>query len=835
MRAAVEMGTGRSKLQELLAKFPSDHAHWNEAENRFQFIDELLKDCLGWQKPDIHVEVSDDDRGRADYVLGVPAKGILEAKKPAKIWQDVPQSSKSKLQSIEALCLSSKEFKEAANQILPYCVRKGAPLAVICNGPQMAVFQGITIGNEPLKGECFFFNGFDDYVSNFPVLWKLLSPEGVTENRALSELAKRRNPRLPPKASTFIPEPMQYRYRNQLQEELRTLGSILLEEIEDNPDLREDFYRECYVPLEANNRHLNLSKQIISRRYQRVSENASQPAPLHSTGSARGLPDGVFMNTGSKPIVVIGDVGVGKTSFFENLILSVEDSKGGSAFILQIDLGTTATLSRSIKEYVIDEIPSRLLRRYNIDIFDADFVESVYNLELRQFDRGIHGRLKKTDRGLYEVERLKFLQRKTFNQGSHIQSALSHLNKGQKKRIVLIIDNADQRTFEDQQAAFLIAQELAATRAMFVFVALRPSTFYLSKTSGALSAYQNKILTISPPPADVVIEKRIGFALRVAEGKIAPGGLDGIRLNLPSIVSFLRATLRSVRSNEEIRHFLSNISGGNTRGVIELITTFCGSPNVDAKKIVALESQRGNYRIPFHEFTKHALLGEYTYFNPQSSLVALNVYDVFNADQREHFLRILVAAYLGANDTIRDKDGFVAGEAIVTEMARNGFTEDQTSGALRHLAQKKLVETPYSHFREVETDDEPVGFMYRATSVGIYHARSWAYAFSYLDAVSTDTPIFSEETRSTVSKLAPSLDIRSRLVKAGAFKEYLIESWHASNFEARYLDFPALLESYKYQFDDVGRAASGMVGFAQSRGSTRARARQWDASQKRPR
>jgi hypothetical protein len=107
--------------------------------------------------------------------------------------------------------------------------------------------------------------------------------------------------------------------------------------------------------------------------------------------------------------------------------------------------------------------------------------------------------------------------------------------------------------------------------------------------------------------------------------------------------------------------------------------------------------------------------------------------------------------------------------------------------------------------------------MYRATSVGIYHTRHWAFGFSFLDAVSTDTPIFSDEIRTRVSELAASLDIRSRLVKAGAFKEYLLESWHEANFEARYFDFPTLLESQKRQFDDVGRAANRMVGFAQAR------------------
>lgn len=812
MRGSLEFHAGKEKLEELIKSFPADHVRWTEATNRFQFIDELLTSCLGWTKPDIRVEESDDNGGRSDYILGNPAKGILEAKKPALLWEDLPQGAANRTRSIETLCASSPAFKAAVTQVIPYCALKGAALAAVCNGTQLAIFQGVTVGNEPLKGHCFFFDGVESYLKDFQLLWTILSPEGVTENRALNELSKQRAIRLPPKVSNFLTEPLGYRYRNHLQEELRNLGSMLLEEIEDNPALRAQFYRECYVPLEANNRHLNLSKQIIERRYERLAQDASQPRSLHSSGALSGLPDTVFINAGSKPIVVIGDVGVGKTSFFENLALTV-DPNNVKLFLIHIDLGTKATLSASIKEYVLEAIPVLLRRRYDIDIEDADFVESVYDKELKRFDNSIYGKLKKTDNTTYQKERLKFIATKVSKPSSHILASLAHISHGRGRRVVLIIDNADQRTFEDQQSAFLIAQEMASTRSMYVFVSLRPSTFFLSKTTGALSAYQNKILTISPPPADIVIEKRLGFALRVAEGKVSPGGLNGIRVNLPSIVSFLKATLRSVRSNNEIKKFLSNITGGNTRAVIELITTFCGSPNVDARKIVNIESESNNYHIPLHEFTKHALLGEYVHFNPQSSLVACNVYDVFNADPREHFLRQLLVAFLSAPETIRNKDGFCSGIDIESELIRHGFANHQTASALRILAQKKLIETPFSHFKELETYDGPSGFNFRATSVGLYHLRQWAYSFSFLDAVSTDTPIFDDATREKISRLAESLEIRERAVRAGAFKEYLLQQWFAAGFEASYFDLPAMMETQRDSFDKVARVTGGMKGF----------------------
>src|SRR5262249_12343273 len=148
---------------------------------------------------------------------------------------------------------------------------------------------------------------------------------------------------------------------------------------------------------------------------------------------------------------------------------------------------------------------------------------------------------------------IAFLTEKIDRRDSHLHASLAHLSHGRDKQIILVIDNADQRSFEVQQEAFLIAQELAATRNLLVFVALRPSTFYQSKMVGAFSGYQNRVLTIAPPPADEVLQQRIAFALRVAEGKTGPASLSGIRLQLRGIVSFLHATLRSIRDNESIR------------------------------------------------------------------------------------------------------------------------------------------------------------------------------------------------------------------------------------------------------------------------------------------
>lgn len=816
MQAAFELTEGQKNLERILEERPEESKFWNEAQNRFQFVDRLMTECLGWIKPDIDVEQSDEGGGKSDYVLGDPAKAVLEAKKEAIQFDFPPSGSPARVRKMQPLIQSSKPFGNAATQVIPYCAFKGAQIAIVCNGPQLVIFQALSSGQPPLEGECFLFDGFASYVEHFPILWKLLSPEGVAENRAFRDLALHRNPRIPPKASTAIPEPTKYRYRSEFQENLRLLSSFLLEEIEDNPDLKSTFYKECYVAIEANNRHLLLSKQIISTRYRRAGDDSIAPSAFGSivqTDERGQLELKGAAGSGSRPIVVLGDVGVGKTSFFENLYENLDSGEKANTFFIHIDLGKKANLTADVKSFVLDEIPNVLKEKYGVDIDDFEFVEAIYGLDLKGFDASVKGQFKKIDKKRYDKERISFLSKKVEKQGAHLEASLRHLARGRKKQIILVMDNADQRLLDVQQEAFLIAQELAATRDLLVFVALRPSTFYHSKTTGALSGYKNKILTISPPPADEVVKKRIVFAVRVAEGKENVRVLAGIQLQIGSIVTFLTATLRSIRANDAIKQFLSNISGGNTRAVIELITSFCGSPNVDSEKIVQIEERTGKYVVPLHEFTKHALLGDYAYFNSQSSFLAENVFDVSTSDPREHFLPSLIIAYLSSNMGIPNSDGFVSGEIIMKELMRCGFFEDQIRNSLRRLAAKRLIETPHAQFREIPVPDDinPETYYFRATSVGIYHVKFWIGSFSFLDATSTDTPIFEEALRDDVTKLASSFKIGDRYKKTCVFRDYLENQWHLANFDVTYYDFAEHLKSQKPSFESVSRVAQRLA------------------------
>lgn len=821
MQARYEMTDGLKALEAIFSDNPLDSHVWNEASTRFHFIDRLLTECLGWEKPFIEVEFPDGDGGRADYILGKPGRAVLEAKREAVDFGNLPVGKPSTVRKLAPLLAASPTLTSAVKQAIGYCSLLGIPLAIVANGPQIVIFQAFTDGYSPLEGECFFFNGNSEILQQFPVLWTLLSPEGVSENRALRDIAMYRTPRMPSKASDLFIEPRKYRYRSPFQEEIQSLSALLLEDLEDAKELKPSFYRDCYVADDANNRHLLLSKRVISARYKRATSDGIAPSAFEMVmDRRRGVQAKVVDPTAlgaatSRPIVVLGDVGVGKTSFFENLYYSLEDVQKKNTIFVHLNLGLKATLAEDVKTFILREVPRAIKLEAALDIGSAAFCEKLYAEDFEEFEASPAGSMKKDLPDEYLKARISFINSKLEERDRHLIKALQFISKSMKKLILVVIDNADQRSFDVQQQAFLIAQEIASSDSGLVFVALRPSTFFESKSRGAMSAYKNKVLTISPPPADEVIQKRISFALRVAEGKEDHQNVSGIRLHLSSIVLFLTATLRSIKSNADIRQFLANITGGNTRSVVELVTTFFGSPNVDSEKIVRIESETGNYKVPLHEFTKHALLGDYAYYHPQSSQCAFNIFDVSHPDPSEHFLSSMIVSCLISNSSIRDVDGFVYGEALIQEMSSHGFQVAQIRHSIRKLAERRLIETPHSHFREipVSLDVVPDSFHFRATSIGAYHIRSWAGSFQFLDATSSDTPIFDEETRATITRLAPSFEIRDRLEKVRAFKSYLEGVWNKMESRPDYYDFSSILNSQADSIANVeksvGRAISG--------------------------
>lgn len=808
----MNLSDGARRLKTLKSELDGQTIDFNEADTRHRIIDVLIHECLGWSRSVTKLERR-FNADYSDYELGDPAKVLIEAKRSGKYFEIPIESNKHGiLRSLSSICAISKDFKSAFEQSQRYCADRGIQIGVVTNGCQIVVFLGVrNDGVPPIDGKCLLFNGLDQLEQHFSRLWQAISAFSPDSKLLLDELSSNVPTGVPQKLSTNISGYPAFRYPSESQQSLRTLSDLLIEDAPNTPSVRHRFYEECYCENGALSKESLVGKNILSARYAAMFSPTEQNPTLQQVRSKVddkfGLSKEVVAEAlGRRPIVIIGDVGVGKTSFIRHLVYVKAIEEIQNSIYLYIDLGTQANLGQEIRDFLISEIERQLLDEQYVDLYEDSFVRGVYHGDLVRFERGIYGKLKDVDPAKYLEKQIDLLAQLTTNKVSHLQKSIKHIVNGRRKQLVLAIDNADQRSFQDQQLAFLAAQEFAAQWDALVLISLRPRTYFTSKASGSISAYPQRILTISPPRIDLVLERRLNFSLDLAEGRLPLDRLDGISIRLDSIALFLKALLNSLKRNKEIIELLSNITGGNIREVLELVKGFIGSANVDSDKIIEIMRSEGDYIIPLHEFSKQALLGEYSHYDSKSS-IAFNLFDVRYPDPKEHFLSPLILGFINSENIKKSPDGFVNTSDLIREMQSHGFVSDQIEYSLRRMTNKKLIETTeritFDEGLQGLVGEMPLAF--RISSIGVYHIHRWLPTFSYLDAMLFDTPIFDETTRDLIRKSISSHEIKDRYQRTMKFREYLDQCWVAFNSRPIYFDWSTVAYSDTSSFTSVKR------------------------------
>ncbi|WP_311276889.1 AAA family ATPase [Methylobacterium sp. WCS2018Hpa-22] len=811
LQGTTTIASGRISLSNLIKDIDANNLDYNEAETRFHIIDRIIRDCLGWPEQAFRLEQS-QGRSYSDYELGKPRRVIWEAKKEGRLFQLPANPDRKLLGDLPSIIALGGEAADAIKQVQNYCSSRGVDVAIATNGHQLVAFIATRDdGIAPLEGAALIVESYRHFHENFPQLWQLLSPAGVAERRLHRFLTVGEDKALPPKLATSLSNYPQYRYPSELQSTLRDLSELLIIDAVEQPDLEKQFYTECYCESGALSQHALISKSMLSARYSAMfdpTQKGPAVAPVRVAAKKAILTPEVATEASSqRPIVLIGDVGVGKTSFLKHLIYVSAYEEFKNAVYLYIDLGSRGALNKDLVEFVLSEIEDQLLNSYDVDVHESSFVKGVYNLEISRFRKGIYGSLEQTNPTLFEEKLLGLLAEKSGQRDRHLREAVNHLALGRKKQVVIVIDNADQRNSEVQQDAFIIAQSLAKEWKATVFIAVQPKTFYASKQSGALKSYPNRVFTISPPRIDAVIVKRLTFALSMAEGKVPVTILHNIELRLENITLFLRALLFSLEKNESLVEFMANITGGNIRAAIDFVTKFIGSANVESEKIIDIMISEGRYIVPVHEFWKEALLGQFSYYDPQSSM-ALNLFDVRSGSTDEHFLLPIAISFLEHDGRHRNKEGFVVTSLLVDELQRWGFLPGSIEDALRRANNKKLIEAA-ERITFAEDENELIGAMpsnFRISTIGAYHVSRWLGEFAYLDAMSYDTPIINLDFRQKIASKIQSFAIADRYERANDFRAYLTTCWRESKLRPAYFDWETARVAGDGSFQRVTRA-----------------------------
>ena len=754
-----------------------DEAYRNEATTRLQFIDRLLFECLGWDKWDCANE--DNHEGTyTDYSLGKPSVTLIVEAKKEDVYFSIPAGFDGLFYPLERFRREAPDVFKAVEQAMAYCQTRGVPFGAVCNGHQIVGFLASrTDSIAPMKGQALVLPSLVHMRDGFRDLWDCLSHHGVSARGLASRLQNTGDRPPPDKLSVRVHNYPRHQVRNELQSNLQIFGDLIIEDVGKLPPNEKEFLTACYADSGALSQYALISKSILQTRYSAAfQESLSGPSLSPATekgGKSVITAEMLAQSATRRPVLLIGDVGVGKTMFVRYFINVEAADILKDAIILYLDLGIKPTLEAELDHYLQEEISRQLDELYSIDITDRNFVHGVYNVDLQSFDKGIYGSLRELNRPEYELKRIALLESKISNTQEHLKRCLEHIHKGRKQQIVIFLDNVDQRTDDFQQKAFLIGQSMAELWPAMVFVSLRPETFHKSKAGGALSAYHVKAFTISPPRVDRVIQKRLQYAINLlALGQIGQS-IEGVGMsvNLDDLSDFLSVTKLSFDKNVELVEFVDNVCGGNIRLALDFIRVFVGSGNVDTGKILEIYRDSGSYTVPLHEFLRAVIYGDQRDYDPRASEIT-NLFDIRSPDGREHFLGPIALAFIGLEARPPANSGYVDAEEIYSYAQSLGFQPIQIAGVLEKLLTQKLVETESKDVVGERFDFQPR--RYRITTIGSYYYQKLIGKFTYVDAVVVDTPIVAREWRDKISDVAY---INDRLARAEAFRQYLDSQW----------------------------------------------------------
>lgn len=776
----------------------------NEDTTRFHLIDTLLLDCLDWDKGDIKTE--ENYKGEyTDYTISLSRPAvILEAKREGNYFV-LPEGKKGIQYSIKGLCKDNTKFKEAIEQACGYCNMRGVEIAVVSNGWQLVAFVANRLdGVPPLEGKALVFSSLEQMEGNFLDLWNFLSKNGIKSKKLKNTLCGISLPELPAKLSSIIGYYPGIQNRNSFQTNLQILSELILEDVIRYQDLEHLFLEECYCNAGALSNYATVSKEILKSRYENLFEENKAGLDVQSAVGKKGVnkdfKDISAHSMSRRPILLIGDVGAGKSTFINHLIKVEAPEIFKDCITLKIDLGSSIVLSRDIRDAILDEIIRLLLEEYSIDIFEHDFVHGIYHKEFSRYKKGIHKEY--FERGHEKAIDLtiSFFEERQKNKNEHIKSALYHLAKGRKKQIVIFIDNCDQRDYDTQQMAFLISQEIADNwQPVTVFVSLRPETFHNSIKEGALSGYHPKAFTIAPPRLDNVIEKRLEFARKITNGEIPLAKFEGsVGLNLSTLGELIEVLIYSFENNYDLYTFIDNICNGNIRLGIDIVKNFLGSGHVNTQKIVDIYKKQGRYTIPLHEFIRAVIYGNNKHFDPESSYI-VNLFDINYEDKKEHFLVLILLSILNSKVTSGKDKGFAETVQVSNHLQGLNFTIDQVDKSINEAISKKLIETS-GRGTAISTDKLPSSL--RITTTGAYHLNYLCSQFTYIDAIIVDTPVFDDALR---QEIQDTFNISERIGRAKIFIEYLDNAWQEFSKKPTQFDWTKLSSAIK---KDIRRVES---------------------------
>ncbi|MEQ9217895.1 MAG: hypothetical protein RLO17_07635 [Cyclobacteriaceae bacterium] len=746
----------------------------SESDTRSKLLDHLLIKVLGWKETDINRE-GYVKPGYFDYEVSTSNfRFIIEAKKNFHELTFPDKGDKIKLKTLK------KGNEEVINQIREYIQKRNLTYGVISNGHQFIVGRFVnTDGSNWEENEAFIFKGLEHIEQNFIKFYNLLSRTSIQQNGRirffLDDVAGSRLIE-----SLVLKNKSDELIRNDYSQYLYPIITQIFSEIYEIENLSDaEILKQCYIKNEDLNKHTSELNVLFNDEPPKFD---SRIIPLRNTKNTHEHLSGEITQQHIKtpdPIVIIGSKGAGKTTFikyFSEVILS-EKIKNNRP-LLYVDFRgytkqqvlDTNAIYRKLLNQLYDNYPKLNLTQFNI-------LKKIYSKEIK---RNTEGKWKPftSDSNLLEQKISDFIDQISKNDIEHFEKVSEYLVQVCHKRLVIILDNADQLSIDTQKEVYLLGQSLKRNLKSLVMISLREGYYFQWKNKPPFDAYQSPVVHITAPYYGAVLKSRIQYVIDNYDFDSLQGSTNTAKFKFsPALLGNFFDNLKKTlfeEKNSEILNFLEETSYPDIRAGLEKFNFFLLSGHTKITDYMT----SSDFTIPIWEFVKSVALESKYYYHHEESIISNLFYPAKN--NRNHFTKIRILNYLyDLAETHSFKDFHLPIGELNVAFELAGHNQDIIYNEVSQLIDYKMIETK-SISSDVEEGVEltPESEI-RINSCGIYYLKMLLNSFHYIDLVLQDTPIYDPHYFNLLqeafahSNKKGIRDLGERIESTQVFMEYL--------------------------------------------------------------
>lgn len=519
-----------------------------------------------------------------------------------------------------------------------------------------------------------------------------------------------------------------------------------------NPSSIEDrifIVRNGYIPSKRRERYIDPIDKIIraakppSEADAKLIEDTANPSELVKV-IARGK---VLEH---KVILIVGGVGAGKTTFIDYLReVALPRDVAESSLWIRINMNESPISGDEIYNWLRAEIVSGCKRELpDIDFDDLDVVQKVYSVELARFNK-VQGRLLKGTPE-YNLRLVEELDKLEADRHSTAVAFTRFCGTERGKLPIIVLDNCDKRTLNEQLLMFQAAQWLQREFKALVILPLREETYDNHRERPPLdTALKDMVFRIEPPMFQQVLVKRVQLALR----EIGAGQSGSLRYDLPNGYTveysktdtslYLMSILKSIFDHDKyVRRIIVGLSARNIRRAMEIFLEFCTSGHIKEDQIFKIRRSEGKYTLPLYQVSRVLLRMNRRFYDGDASYIK-NIFSTTQFDARtNYFCRYLILRWLKSRfhqfgpSPVK---GYFKVRDVKDAIMVYGFEDSIVTRDIEHLLAGHCLLSEDFRIDQITDDD-----LIRIAPAGFVHLDLLSN-ITYLAALAEDT-LFSDES-----------------------------------------------------------------------------------------